>query len=335
MTVVFKVHDLTTSERLAMWKGHSAGVLALTYLGGDTCAEVWSGGADHAIICWEMATGALVRTLKQHTGSVTTLSTVCGIQQVVSGLMDKTVRLWNHSGICVHVLSHHTGYVSSVLPLTGYTRQQFWSLSSDKTVKVFELRRTLDWHTAPPTTLTEEEHAPRLALQAQMLRQQHTELTIQLEALTEQAAEAERKENAVSAECEKLERKAADQDSAFKKQAAEADSKERALVADFERLKREAEANEDAFKKQVAEAEMKEQALAAIKAEFDRLESQAAVNEEALVAARSIKDTEVPKQDPLRVSGFLCMGCGVHSLVSLALEPWCAARRIVQPGCKR
>ena len=123
---------------------------------------------------------------------------------------------------------------------------------------------------------------------------------------------------AITAEFEKLEREAAASEDTFKKQAAEADIKERALVADFERLKREAAANEDAFQKQAAEVEMKEQALTAIKAEFDRLENEAAVNEEALVAAMSIKDTEVPKQDPLHVSGFLYMDCGCVPLRACA-----------------
>jgi WD40 repeat protein len=70
------------------------------------------------VLCWV----SLVRHIV--TGHITTMNLVEAMQLMASGSMDKTICLWDVSGVCLHVLSHHTGYVSSVLAIEGFTKHQ-------------------------------------------------------------------------------------------------------------------------------------------------------------------------------------------------------------------
>ena len=84
---------------------------------------LFSGSWDKTAKVWRFATGEVVRTLEGHTADVKAVAWCRGdadgedgtpTWMVVSGSMDKTVRVWDaRTGACVHTLKGHTSPVLS------------------------------------------------------------------------------------------------------------------------------------------------------------------------------------------------------------------------------
>ena len=112
---------------------------------------VVSGSEDKTIKIWEIETGRCIRTLEEHTSSVTSVVYSPNGKYVASGSGDGTIKLWEvSSGSCVKTLEEHTSSVTSVVysPNGRYVV----SGSFDDTIKVWEVTtgvciKTLIGHT--------------------------------------------------------------------------------------------------------------------------------------------------------------------------------------------
>jgi WD40 repeat protein len=85
----------SAGKLLRQFKGHSRHVLCVAAL--DDGRTLISGGADASLRVWNAETGALVRTLSNHTAAVRALAVrpqTDGPAMVASAGADKTVRLW-------------------------------------------------------------------------------------------------------------------------------------------------------------------------------------------------------------------------------------------------
>ncbi len=88
--------DISQEAPLRIIEGHSRSVLAIAYLPGEY--GLVTGGVDESIRLWEPATGKLLRSLSNHTKSVTGLAVRPGDwpgpPTLASIGLDQTVRLW-------------------------------------------------------------------------------------------------------------------------------------------------------------------------------------------------------------------------------------------------
>ena len=104
-----------------------------------------SGGADGAILCWNVATAEIVRSLVGHTNQVTELTAVSG-PSVFSASMDKTIRLWDYENDW-HECTVTVGHEDSVTLLAvcdgpadkANTDPYLLSFSDDHTARVWEV----------------------------------------------------------------------------------------------------------------------------------------------------------------------------------------------------
>jgi WD40 repeat protein len=90
------VHSLETGERVSRYAGHSRTVLSVRFLDLDRVASV---SADQTVRIWDARTGAHLRTLDQHAGTVNDLimvpdADVARRLQCLTISEDRTVRLW-------------------------------------------------------------------------------------------------------------------------------------------------------------------------------------------------------------------------------------------------
>jgi WD40 repeat protein len=89
--------DVQTTNTVIRFSGHSRSVSAVGFLDNET---VVSGGADGSLRIWNTNTGEVLRTLDNHTASVTHLAMKPNAQaqsesRLISISDDRTARLWN------------------------------------------------------------------------------------------------------------------------------------------------------------------------------------------------------------------------------------------------
>ena len=100
---------------------------------------------------WDPATGALVTTLKGHTGGVNSVAWSSDGTRIISGSDDRTVRIWDAAtGTTLNTLRGHASQVYVVLSSADSTR--IASASRDQSIKIWDLStgslvNTLSGHT--------------------------------------------------------------------------------------------------------------------------------------------------------------------------------------------
>ena len=81
---------------------------------------------------WDAATGAEVSTLKGHTGEVTCVAFSPDGKRIVSGSVDRTVKVWDaDTGVAVGSLKAHTERVSSVAYSPDGLRVFAWDVAGN------------------------------------------------------------------------------------------------------------------------------------------------------------------------------------------------------------
>lgn len=100
-------------------------------------AWIVSGGDDHTVRIWDLASGRLERTLEGHTGSVNSVAVAPDGARIFSGGDDHTVRIWDlASGRLELTLEGHTGPVGDVGVTTDGRR--LVSSGRDSSVRVWD-----------------------------------------------------------------------------------------------------------------------------------------------------------------------------------------------------
>ncbi|BAZ20595.1 WD-40 repeat-containing protein [Kalymmatonema gypsitolerans NIES-4073] len=98
---------------------------------------VSSGSDDSTMKLWDGVSGQLIKTVKLHTGEVTSVVFSPDGKTIAAGTDDNTVKLWNLSGQELHTLKGHSDSVNSVV--FSPDGKTIASGSSDKTVKLWNL----------------------------------------------------------------------------------------------------------------------------------------------------------------------------------------------------
>jgi len=102
---------------------------------------ILSGGVDASATVFNRSSGELLATLSGHTKRVTSVKFVARDEFVLTGSMDKTVRIWqgkdDGSYDCKHILKDHTAEVRAVT--VHATQNYFVTASSDKTWSFYDL----------------------------------------------------------------------------------------------------------------------------------------------------------------------------------------------------
>ncbi|MDJ0774357.1 MAG: serine/threonine-protein kinase [Mastigocoleus sp. MO_167.B18] len=149
--------NLETGTEIHTITGHSSWVRSVaigslnTNIGDESDRDnrkiLASGSTDKTIKIWDLSTGKLIRTLRGHTQSVTSIAitpSAAGSDTIlVSGSADRTIKIWNLStGKLVNTLKGHTQSITS-LAINPNDRlsnnQTFASGSTDKTIKIWNL----------------------------------------------------------------------------------------------------------------------------------------------------------------------------------------------------
>ena len=130
---------LTGHRRATLTRPEFAGIfLSLTFSPDDTLLATGHRGG--IISVWDLQTGGLVWSLKEHTEAVESVAfSPCGTM-IASGSNDNTVRIWNVlSRNCRCVLEGHSDTAWSVC--WSATRDEVISGSMDKTARVWDINR--------------------------------------------------------------------------------------------------------------------------------------------------------------------------------------------------
>eukprot|EP00961_Rhodomonas_salina_P084381 1133755-Rhodomonas_salina.1 len=78
---------------------------------------VASSSADGTVKVWSVTTGACLKTMEGHDGSVLKLAFVCSGMQLLSTGSDGLLKLWTiKTSVCVNTFDHHTDKVSRAYP---------------------------------------------------------------------------------------------------------------------------------------------------------------------------------------------------------------------------
>lgn len=90
---------------------------------------------------WDIETGALVKELVGHTGSVTSLRLYEGGRYLVSGSQDHTIRVWDvYQGRSIGVLSGHNALIDSIAVTPD---GRYFVSAGTETVKIWESDKSL------------------------------------------------------------------------------------------------------------------------------------------------------------------------------------------------
>ena len=112
-----------------------AAINSVAFSTDGTC--IVSGSSDGSVWVWDASTGAELKVLNGHTGSVISTAFSTDGTCIVSGSFDKSVQVWDAStGAKLKVLNGHTDYVTSTAFSTDGTR--IVSGSFDKSVRVWD-----------------------------------------------------------------------------------------------------------------------------------------------------------------------------------------------------
>ena len=77
--------------------------------------RIVSGSNDASIKIWDAVTGALIKTLNGHTGSVDSVCFSSDNKRIISGSPYKSIKIWNaETGKLINTLDCHTSSVRSV-----------------------------------------------------------------------------------------------------------------------------------------------------------------------------------------------------------------------------
>jgi WD40 repeat protein len=114
--------------------GHAGAVHCVAFLPDGKGAL--SGGADGALIVWDLATGTPQTALTGHTAGVTSLAVTPDGTTAFSGSLDATIRRWHLAdGLCTQTFSGHTAPVRFLhLTPTG----MLLSTSDDQTLRLWD-----------------------------------------------------------------------------------------------------------------------------------------------------------------------------------------------------
>jgi WD40 repeat protein len=121
--------DATTGSQTAIFSGHTAEVICLTF--SSDGKSLVSGSGDETVKLWDMQTGGVIKTFYGHTGYIWSVSISADCTKIASGSVDRTICLWDiQTGECLCVIEQQ-GYVHHV-SFTPTNPQHIISISGDK-----------------------------------------------------------------------------------------------------------------------------------------------------------------------------------------------------------
>ncbi|MBF0605936.1 MAG: metallophosphoesterase [Magnetococcales bacterium] len=99
--------------------------------------KIISGSVDRTLRIWDMTTGNMLYTLKEHRDKVNSVAISVDSEKIVSGSDDKTVRIWDMlTGSLIDTLKGHDGFVTSVaISMDG----KIVSGSRDNTLRIWDM----------------------------------------------------------------------------------------------------------------------------------------------------------------------------------------------------
>ncbi|KAJ3011281.1 hypothetical protein HKX48_006923 [Thoreauomyces humboldtii] len=147
-------YELTCTHAL---KGHSGDIFTMVVMRDENM--VVTGSMDHTIKVWDLERRSVVRNMRGHTDSVTSL---CAIDDFVfSSSLDKTIRQWDPiGGRCVQTLLGHSKWVKTLAVDDRVLVSGGW----DETVLVWDWRTGTLLHSFPIN------HGPIVGLQFDVSR---------------------------------------------------------------------------------------------------------------------------------------------------------------------